>query len=73
MAITFKGTKPPACTVEACSLQDGRAYLDEYGNLFIGNKYDEVIASSVCGEIVVFKHQNKYFREVNIEITVTEM
>lgn len=73
MTITVNNLKLPVFHVRASSMKDGCAYLDEYGCLFICNKYGDTIAVSVCGNCVVWEDHSGNFREVNIEITVTEM
>ena len=73
MAITINRINPLAFNVKTLDMQDGRAYLDEDGYLFICNKYQDVIASSVSGNHVVTTSNGQRFREVNIEITVTEL
>jgi len=64
-------------TVFANQFQDGHAYIDEDGTIFIANQYRGVAGVSLCGNKLAFTDPgedcNNKYTEVNLTVTVTSL
>jgi hypothetical protein len=73
MTVQIKRIPRKDNTIAACDMVEGNAYEDAGGIIYICNRYDSVIAFSICGRFVISAETTvltrQRFREVNITIT----
>lgn len=62
--------EPHKYALTATDLRDGRIYESEFGDIYVGNKYDAVRAFSLCGSALIFEGTGEKFREINATLTV---
>jgi hypothetical protein len=70
MAITIINKSDDGFIITQDKIQDGKAYMDTSGDIYIGNKSRDIIAFSICGSFIVHDFSEARFREVNLTITV---
>jgi len=79
MAINVVKRNPALITYSVRDLIEGRAYVEltqdrfAHNTVFICNRYDDLVAFSVCGDYVVQDVDTSYkFKEVTLNIEVIE-
>lgn len=74
MAITVIRKTPHEFTLNASQLEAGKAYMDEKGNIYIGNLCNStrgtVYAFSVCGLYLESDLSPVLYKEIDLEIIV---
>lgn len=61
----------PKYDLRAEQMESGRAYECEHGDIYICNPYEDIIAFSVCGSLIVLRDVVTRYREVDMTIQVS--
>jgi hypothetical protein len=69
--------KQDKLTISPKDFKDGHAYMDNRGNIFIGNRHHGITGVSLCGALLAFADSTGgddiTYIEVNLTVTVTPL